>query len=510
MTSTTPHGALSSSTTTTTTTFDDSSQKHLDLEKHAHMHSGAGAVATTDNTADTTTISSSALPPHGLTRPKLILLFLGMALCVFLACLDVSIIATALPRITSDFNAQTQMSWVATSYLIAYNSFNPLYGRFSDIFGRKMMILVALTIFLLGSLGCAASSSILMLILFRAIQGFGAAGLSSVCLITVGDMFSDVAERARYQSVFWATFAISSIIGPLLGGVLVEHATWRWCFWINLPLGALAVTAIVIFHQIPFKKTVLKEQLKRIDFLGVLFIIATVTCLLLRDIAVLYTLNCLAGMVFMGCTFYVPLYFQVVKGASTTLSGVLLMPMIIGFCISCISSSVVLKWIKDYRLHLWTGLAVMTIGVGLMIRFQADTTTGELIAYGLITGFGNGLILQNCMLAAQEAASKEDIAIATALCQFANSVGNALGVAICASALNNALVRNLAKLPEAIQGIIADYDVVNDVTAIPLLSDNIKVEAIQAYAEAFQFLFMILTALSATAFLCSLFLRKAK
>ncbi|KAG0013111.1 hypothetical protein BGZ81_001219 [Podila clonocystis] len=215
--------------------------------------------------------SSSSDPSHSFTGTKLILLFLGLALCVFLACLDVSIIATALPRISSDFSAQSQMSWVATAYLIAYNAFNPL-GRFSDIFGHKKMVLVALAIFLVGSVGCAAASFILMLILFRAVQGFGGSGLSSVCLIIVGDMFTDVSERARYQSVFWATFAISSIIGPLLGGVFVEHTSWRWCFWINLPLGALALAAI------PSR---LKEQLRRVDYLDVFFIMATVTCLLL-------------------------------------------------------------------------------------------------------------------------------------------------------------------------------------------------------------------------------------
>ncbi|KAG0095721.1 hypothetical protein BGZ93_005536 [Podila epicladia] len=503
--------------------------------------------------------TSSSDPPHNLTRTKLILLFLGLALCVFLACLDVSIIATALPRIASDFSAQSQMSWVATAYLIAYNAFNPLYGRFSDIFGRKKMVLVALAIFLVGSVGCAAASSILMLILFRAVQGFGGSGLSSVCLIIVGDMFTDVGERARYQSIFWATFAISSIIGPLLGGVFVEHASWRWCFWINLPLGALALAAIALFHKLPFQPSGLKEQLRRVDYLGVFFIMATVTCLLLpltmggttfawnsveiivmfcvfvvllgflalvesrateaiippallknRDIAILYTLNALSGMVFMGCTFYVPLYFQVVQGATTTMSGVRLMPNVIGFCISCISSSVVLKWIKDFRLHLWFGLTVMTTGVGLLILFDTDTGIVQQVVTVFVMGFGNGLILQNCIIAAQLAARKEDMAVATALCQFSNSVGNAIGVAVCAAALNNSLVRNLSMLPAEMQGVIAESEVVNNVNAVPLLQEEVRVLVVRAYADAFQFLFKVLTPLVAAALLMALFLRKGK
>ncbi|KAG0338057.1 hypothetical protein BG000_004603, partial [Podila horticola] len=457
---------------------------------------------------------------------------------------DVSIIATALPRITSDFSAQSQMSWVATAYLIAYNAFNPLYGRFSDIFGRKKMVLIALAIFLVGSVGCAAAQSILMLILFRTVQGFGGSGLSSVCLIIVGDMFTDVGERARYRSIFWATFAISSIIGPLLGGVFVEHASWRWCFWINLPLGALALAAIVLFHKLPFQSSQLKEQLRRVDYLGVFFIMATVTCLLLpltmggttfawnsveiivmfcgfvvllgvlaliesrateaiippallknRDIAILYSLNALSGMVFMGCTFYVPLYFQVVQGATTTMSGVRLMPNVVGFCISCIASSVVFKWVKDFRLHLWFGLTVMT--------------TGQVVSVFVMV-FGNGLILQSFIIAAQMVARKEDMAVATALCQFSSSVGNAIGVAVCAAALNNALVRNLAKLPAEMQWMIAELDVVNNVNAVPLLQEEVNVLVVRAYADAFQFLFKVLTPLVAAALLMALFLRKEK
>ncbi|KAF9316445.1 hypothetical protein BG003_001970 [Podila horticola] len=435
---------------------------------------------------------------------------------------DVSIIATALPRITSDFSAQSQMSWVATTYLIAYNAFNPMYGRFSDIFGRKKMVLIALAIFLVGSVGCAVAQSIVMLILFRA--------ACPQCLIIVGDMFTDVGERARYQSIFWATCAISSI-GPLLGGVFVEHASWRWCFWINLPLGALALAAIVLFHKLPFKSSQLKEQLRRVDYLGIIVMLCVFVVLLgvlaliesrateaiippallkSRDIAILYTLNALSGMVFMGCTFYVPLYFQVVQGATTTMSGVRLMPNVVGFCISCIASSVVLKWVKDFRLHLWFGLTVMTTGVGLLILFDTDTVISQQVVSVFVMGFGNGLILQNCIIVAQMAARKEDMAVATALCQFSNSVGNAIGVAVCAAALNNAFFRNLVKLPAEMQGMIAELDVVNNVNAVPLLQEEVKVLVVRAYADAFQFLSKVLTPLVAAALLMALFLRKGK
>ncbi|KAF9316442.1 hypothetical protein BG003_001967 [Podila horticola] len=500
--------------------------------------------------------SSKPTPPTGT---RVALLFIGLALCVFLSCLDISIIAAALPRITSDFSAQSQMSWVATAYLIAFNAFNPLYGRFSDIFGRKRMILVALTIFLLGSVGCAAAQSILMLILFRAVQGTGACGLASISMIIVGDLFDNVAQRARYQSIIWATYAVSSILGPVLGGVFVEHATWRWCFWMNLPLGGLAIAAIILFYKMPFQKSGFKEKLSRIDYLGVFFIMTAITCLLLpltmggttfawnsaaiivmfcafavlvavlivvesrateaiippslfknRDIVILYSINGLTGLIFMGCTFYIPLYFQVVQGASTTSSGARWMADALGFCISTTLSSVVLKWVKDYRIHIWCGLVLMTVGVGVLILFDVETSIAQQVVSIFVIGFGNGMIFQNCIIAAQQAAPKEDMAVATALSQSANSIGSAIGVAVCAAALNNALVRNLDKLPAEMQGIIDHYDVVNNMNAVPLLQEDVRELVIRAYADSFQFLFKVLTPIVGLALLMSLFLRKGK
>ncbi|KAG0336760.1 hypothetical protein BG000_006206 [Podila horticola] len=541
------HGSLDQKRPSSASTI-DSPNATLPLEKQQD----------TENSSNEKDVdaSSKPTPPTGT---RVALLFIGLALCVFLACLDISIIAAALPRITSDFSAQSQMSWVATAYLIAFNAFNPLYGRFSDIFGRKRMVLVALTIFLLGSVGCAAAQSILMLILFRAVQGTGACGLASISMIVVGDLFDDVAQRARYQSIIWATYAVSSILGPVLGGVFVEHATWRWCFWMNLPLGGLAIAAIILFYKIPFQKSGFKEKLSRIDYLGVFFIMTAITCLLLpltmggttfawnsaaiivmfcafavlvtvlivvesrateaiippslfknRDIVILYSINGLTGLIFMGCTFYIPLYFQVVQGASTTSSGARWMADALGFCISTTLSSVVLKWVKDYRIHMWCGLVLMTVGVGVLILFDVETSIAQQVVSIFVIGFGNGMIFQNCIIAAQQAAPKEDMAVATALSQSANSIGSAIGVAVCAAALNNALVRNLDKLPAEMQGVINHFDVVNNMNAVPLLQEDVRELVIRAYADSFQFLFKVLTPIVGLALLMSLFLRKGR
>ncbi|KAF9110546.1 hypothetical protein BGX27_006206, partial [Mortierella sp. AM989] len=177
---------------------------------------------------------------HQLSRFRLILLFFGMFLGSFLASLDISIIATALPRIASDFDAQSQMSWMATAYLLAYTAFQPIYGRFSDIFGRKKMYLFASVLFFIGSAGCGAAPTMVSLILFRALQGFGGSGFFPVVMIMISDMFENLEERARYQSLVWLALATASVTGPLLGGVFVETISWRWCFYINLPLGAIS------------------------------------------------------------------------------------------------------------------------------------------------------------------------------------------------------------------------------------------------------------------------------
>ncbi|KAG0329290.1 hypothetical protein BG004_002366 [Podila humilis] len=500
---------------------------------------------------------SDTPPPLRLSRVQLALFTFSLFLSSFLASLDISIIATALPRIASDFGAQSQMSWVASIYLLTYTIFQPIFGRFADIFGRKSMYLFGSSIFLIGSIGCGAASSMTMLILFRAVQGLGGAGLFALVFIIISDMFPNIEERARYQSVVWAAFGISSVVGPLLGGVFVEHASWRWCFYINLPLGVIAFLLIARLYQMPFERTNLRHKLGRIDYLGLIFVIATVICLLLpltwggttypwrspvtiilfvafalllvalvyvesrtteaiippalflnRDVAIIMLLSCLVGIVFMGSTFYLPLYFQIVGGASTTESGLRLMPNILGATVTIVASGFLLKRVKDLRYFIWVGLAVMTLGVGLFILNDVDTPVGRQIGFVLIMGLGQGLIFQNAMLACQEVAPEKEIAVVTALFGFFDSIGGAIGVALSAAAFNNALIKNIGKMSEEMQSIAAEHRVIDDMSAVEGLPSGIKTEVLKAYAEAFQFLFTVLTPILGSVFLMSLFIRR--
>ncbi|KAF8968658.1 hypothetical protein BGZ46_010829 [Entomortierella lignicola] len=496
--------------------------------------------------------------PPVISHRNALLLFIGLAMATFLACLDGTIIATALPKIASDFKAQSEMSWVATAYLLTYNAFQPLYGKFSDIFGRKVMILFACVSFMVGSAGAGGAKSMTMLIAFRAIQGLGGSGLLSIVLIIISDIFP-LEERPKYQSIIWSVFGISSVIGPLLGGVFVQKATWRWCFLLNLPLGLITIAAVLIFLHLPFERQDLKKQLGRIDYAGTFFIIVTVVCILLPitwggttypwksgtiiglfcaavvliailifveykafepiiplrvftniTVTFLFIVNFLTGMSFLGVIFYAPIYFQVVKGASATASGLHLLPMVLGLVFSSIASGILLSKVRDYRIFIWIGTALMSVGVGLCILFNADSGMGPQIGYLLITGLGIGFILQTCILAAQAAVEKEDMAVVTALSGFFNSIGGGVGIAMCSSLFNNRLAENFAKLPADALAVIVEYGVAESITAVQTLPEAVKVLVIEAYVNGFQFIFKCITPIACVTFLISLFIRKLR
>ncbi|KAG0204545.1 hypothetical protein BGX28_003551 [Mortierella sp. GBA30] len=509
--------------------------------------------------ADSLDVERQAAPETpAISQRAAILLFVGLAMATFLASLDGTIIATALPKIASDFKAQSQMSWVATAYLLTYNAFQPLYGKFSDIFGRKIMILFASVTFMAGSAGAGGATSMTMLIAFRAIQGLGGSGLLSIVLIIISDIFP-LEDRPKYQSIIWSVFGISSVIGPLLGGVFVQQISWRWCFLINLPLGVVTIASVLLFLRLPFERQELKKQLARIDYLGTFLIIVTVICLLLpitwggttyawnspviivlfcvafvligvmmwveskaveaiipprlflnKTVSVLFGVNFLTGMAFLGVIFYAPIYFQVVQGVGATASGLHLLPMVLGLVISSIASGAAMAKVKDYRIFIWAGTVMVPVGVGLCMLLDAESGMGQQIGFLLIVGLGIGLILQTCMLAAQAAVEKEDMAVVTALCGFMNSIGGGIGIAMCSALFNNHLTANFEKLPVDALMVIAQFNIAESITAVQDLPGPVKALVIGAYVDTFQFIFKCITPIACCAFLLSLFIRKLR
>ncbi|KAF8935242.1 hypothetical protein BGZ47_010004 [Haplosporangium gracile] len=524
----------------------------MTVKKAGSVHSGKAEISSLDIERQ----EADKVP--AITKRAAILLFIGLAMATFLASLDGTIIATALPRIASDFKAQNQMSWVATAYLLTYNAFQPLYGKFSDIFGRKIMILFACLTFMVGSAGAGGAKTMTMLIVFRAIQGLGGSGLLSIVLIIISDIFV-LEERAKYQSVIWSVFGISSVVGPLLGGVFVEQVTWRWCFLINLPLGLVTIASVLLFLNLPFERQNLKEQLARIDFYGTFLVIAAVICLLLPitwggvdyawnspviivlfciaallivilmwveskaveaiippklflnpTVAILFGVNFLTGMGFLGVIFYCPIYFQVVLGSSATASGLKLLPMVLGLVASSIISGALMGMVGDYRIFIWLGTTMMSVGIGLCMLFDANSGMGQQIGFLLIVGLGIGLILQTCMLAAQAAVEKEDMAVVTALCGFMNSIGGGIGIAMCSALFNNHLTKGISELPAFVLADAAKYNIEKAITNVQIMPELSKAAVIGVYVDTFQFIFKCITPIACAAFLFSLLVRKTR
>ncbi|KAF9963858.1 hypothetical protein BGZ65_009151 [Modicella reniformis] len=481
-----------------------------------------------------------------------VLLFIGLAMASFLASLDGTIIATAMANIASDFKAQSEMSWVATAYLLTFS-------KFSDIFGRKAMMLFAIITFMAGSAGAGGATTMKMLIVFRAVQGLGGSGLLSIVLIIISDIFP-LEDRPKYQSIIWSVFGVSSVVGPLLGGVFVQQISWRWCFLINLPLGVVTIASVLLFLRLPFARQDLKKQLARIDYLGTAFIIGSIICLLLpiawggtpehpwdspeiiglfytavlligllmwtesravepiipprlflnKAVTVLFGVTFLTGMTFFGVIFYAPIYFQVVMGVGATMSGLHLLPMVLGLVVTSIASGAVLNKVKDYRIFIWIGTIMMSVGIGLCMLLDADSGMGQQIGFLLIVGLGIGLILQTVMLAAQAAVDKDDMAIVTALCGFFNSIGGGIGIAMCSALFNNHLTGRFKTFPLDVLAVSMKYNIAESITAVQELPPEVKRLVIEAYVDTFQFIFKCITPIACAAFLLSLFVRKLR
>lgn len=421
-----------------------------------------------------------AAPTAGvLTHREIMRVFAGLMTGMFLAALDQTVVATALPTIVAELGGLTQLSWVVTAYLLTSTVSVPLYGKLSDLYGRGNLYRLAILIFLAGSFSSGAAQSMGQLIAFRALQGAGAGGLMALTQTIIADVVSP-RQRGRYMGLVGAVFALASVLGPLLGGSFVDNLGWRWIFYLNLPVGAAALW----ITQRNLRSAVTRQQ-HRIDYLGAALLTSGLVALLLvsvwggttyawsspvivglglvavavlaafflvetrapepflpleifrdRAVAVAAVLVFLTGVVMYGGIVSLPLFVQAVLGISATGSGLLLLPLIGGLLVSVVSSGRLISRWGRYRVFPIVGTALMAAGVGLLSTMTVGSTRGQVSLYLAVVGLGIGLVLQVPVLVIQNTVAARHLGAATSTSLFLRSIGGSLGVALFGALLN--------------------------------------------------------------------------
>ncbi len=475
----------------------------------------------------------------------------ALMLAMLLAALDQSIVATALPKIASDLHGLSKLSWVATAYLLTSAIVTPIYGKIGDLYGRKKIFQIAIVIFLVGSALCGLSQTMNQLVLFRAIQGLGGGGLMALVLAIIGDVVPP-RQRGRYQGYFGAVFGISSVAGPLLGGFFTDSLNWRWIFYINLPIGILALTAIAARLHLPIRRTEHK-----IDYIGAaLLSIASASlilvsvwagvtyawssaqilglsaaCILFSIIFVFWELKApepvvpvrmfkndiftvsvllsiLAGVAMFASILYIPEYQQIVRGYSPTRSGLLMLPLVLGLFIASLTAGRLTTRTGHYKIFPILGTAALTIGLWLFSHLSLTTSQLTLSLWMLVLGAGLGLFMQVPTLAVQNSVKREVMGTATSTVTFFRSVGSSLGGALFGTILISRLNSHLhSLLPQAPTGNLSAslQGGTSQLASVPAPIRNV---IFQAFVMAFHDLFILTIPFAFAAFIVSLFLRE--
>jgi EmrB/QacA subfamily drug resistance transporter len=425
--------------------------------------------------------------------PRIRVIFGALLLVLLLAALDQTIVSTALPTIVGDLGGLNHLSWVVTAYLLSSTVASPVYGKAGDLYGRKRVLQLAIVLFLVGSALCGTAQSMFELIAFRALQGLGGGGLMVTAMATVGDLVPP-RERGRYQGLFGGVFGIATVIGPLLGGFFVDNLSWRWIFYINLPIGAAAL--VVIATAFTGRQPAVQC---RIDWLGGIVLGAGLSAIVLftslggttlawtsgpmigllvaafvllaalpfvesraeepilplelfrnRTFGVTSAVGFVVGFALFGSVTFLPLYLQVVKGYSPTRSGLLMTPMMVGVLATSILSGNLITRFGRYRVFPIAGTATATAGLYLLSRLEADTPTSVAGRDMLIVGLGIGLVMQVLVLAAQNSVDYRLLGVATSVSTMSRQIGGTIGVAVFGAIFSNRLAHEVAaRLPGA-------------------------------------------------------------
>ncbi|WP_327069429.1 MFS transporter [Kitasatospora sp. NBC_01250] len=491
---------------------------------------------------------SQDAPVHNLWVPISALL-----LALLLAALDQTIVSTALPTIVSDLGGLEHLSWVVTAYLLASTAATPLWGKLGDMYGRKRFFQASIVIFLIGSALCGVAQNMGELIAFRALQGLGGGGLIVLTQAIVGDLVPP-RDRGKYQGLFGAVFGATSVLGPLLGGFFVDQLSWRWVFYINLPIGVVALAVIAaVLHSVEVKRQ------HRIDYLGIVLIAAVATCLVLmtslggvsypwgswqiiglgvlglvllaafvqveraateavlpprlfasRTFSLVAVISFVVGFAMFGALTYLPTFLQVVQGVSPTMSGVHMLPMVLGMLVTSIGSGQYVARTGHYRIFPIAGTAVVTVGLILLSRLTESSSTTVMSLYFLVFGLGLGLVLQVLVLIVQNSVGYQDLGAATAAATFFRSIGASFGVSIFGTIFTTQLTH---KLTDALRGVhlppgFALSSITADPHVIKSLPAAVAHSVLHAYASSIAEVFLYAAPVAFVAFLFSLFIRE--
>ncbi|KAI0343487.1 MFS general substrate transporter [Trametopsis cervina] len=501
---------------------------------------------------------------------RILAVFGGLALCALVATLDSTIAATALPSISAHFKAGSVSSWVPSSYLLTSTAFQPLYGRFSDIFGRKAAMCMAMGMYMFGCLLAGFSQSIITLIIFRGIAGAGGGGIVSVLQIVISDVVS-LRDRGKYIGIIGGVISLGYALGPLIGGILSQKVSWRWCFWVTLPVAGIAIAIVLLVLPLKPVEGNFRRKLLIVDYFGSLLTLAGCALLILPliwggitfpwgsavvlaplfsgflvlglfclwewkgarlpivpmyifkhvTIAGVYITMFINGIIFFSSLFYLPQFFQVGLGYAPIRSGIFLLPVLVSQTLASLVAGQIISRTGRYRTVIHVGFSVWAVGCGCISTINPSTAKGLIVFFMLMTGTGAGQTLQTTTVAAQASVSRRDMSVVTAVRNFVRLFGGTLGLAIGSTIINNALRRSMTQLnlsPSTISAIVDDPTVIGTIvtgqatnaTMSLGISPNAAAHILQGYNNGFRVVFLVNASLAATATAVSIFMIRHK